>query len=191
MARRSSTKGSAVLTVRGGEELVRKLARVGGVERIAASKALATVARKVQADARRFAPRRTGRLAGSIAVGTTEADVYHKSRAVSRSPSGWRIADSKLPKVLDAEAKGLRAYIGTSLAYSFAAEFGRRPHTIQPETGRAVKFIGTDGETFAVVVHHPGQSAQPFIFPAGELARPALPLQLKRELRASLQELAE
>jgi HK97 gp10 family phage protein len=60
--------------------------------------------------------------------------------------------------------------------YALAQEYGSRPHTITAKPGKTLAWRGKDGQMkYAKSVRHPGNRPQPYIRPAGDWARQALP----------------
>ena len=65
--------------------------------------------------------------------------------------------------------------IGTSVDYGLVIEFGSRPHTITPDDAEVLKFTVGGTTVFTDMVEHPGTDPYPFMRPAADRARNALP----------------
>lgn len=73
---------------------------------------------------------------------------------------------SSIRVVRDRVEKGPTAFSYTVIAdtdYAIYVHEGTRPHTIRPNTAKALRFEAGGGIVFAKVVHHPGTKAQPFL----------------------------
>lgn len=70
------------------------------------------------------------------------------------------------------ERDGLSGVAGTNLEYAPDVEFGTSPHEIRPKHKKALAFTVGGKKVVRKVVHHPGTTAQPFLFPSFEEERP-------------------
>lgn len=77
-----------------------------------------------------------------------------------------------LKKTTDSMAErwsGSYTYIvETDVEYAVFMEFGTRPHTITPNTARALHFWVDGVEVFTDIVHHPGTEPRPYMRPGAE-----------------------
>jgi HK97 gp10 family phage protein len=121
------------------ENLLKKLAALPPAVRSAVKQALAQGADEITDEMKRLAPRRTGKLRGSIAQ-TWGAG---KVRYASLSGAAGEAGDPDLSVRISAGNSGVR--------YAHLVEFGTAPHI------NGGRFAGT---------RHPGTAPQAFFFPA-------------------------
>jgi hypothetical protein len=121
-----------------------------------------------------------------------------RSRALATS-----ILQSSRVEGFGTDAVSIR--IGTPLPYGLYQEKGTKPRTYGPETKKVMfwskydspqqrlTYAGAGGKrqrvgavfSFAMIVHHPGNPAVPFIKPAVEAVRPRLMSAIKRLIKES------
>lgn len=113
----------------------------------------------IEADAKTFAPKDTGRL----------ADQIHKTRGrLEQDELGGAVVSDLDPP------------------YDIFQEKGTRPHEIEASPGGVLAWEGVSGPAFAKRVQHPGTHPNPFMRPAADINFPRIRDDLIRDLESAL-----
>ncbi|HEV7323531.1 MAG TPA: HK97-gp10 family putative phage morphogenesis protein [Bosea sp. (in: a-proteobacteria)] len=145
------------------ENLLRKMAAMPPAVRSAIKQALAQGADEITDDMKRLAPKRTGKLRGSIRQSWGGGKVRYSSLAGTAGEAG----DPDLSVRISAGDSGVR--------YAHLVEFGTAPHL--------------NGGLFAGS-RHPGTSPQPFFFPAYRANRRRVKSRISRATTKAVKQLA-
>jgi HK97 gp10 family phage protein len=145
------------------ENLLRKMAAMPPAVRSAIKQALAQGADEITDDMKRLAPKRTGKLRGSIRQTWGGGKVRYSSLAGTAGEAG----DPDLSVRISAGDSGVR--------YAHLVEFGTAPHL--------------NGGLFAGS-RHPGTSPQPFFFPAYRANRRRVKSRISRATTKVVKQLA-
>ncbi len=81
-----------------------------------------------------------------------------------KAGEGQTLVDSgRLRDSFGVQVSGSSVFVGTNVPYAAPQDLGAKAHTILPKKGKALKFMGRDGVTFAKKVMIPALPPRPFL----------------------------